>query len=168
MIDTLRPFIVAASAVLAAVVPHTEAESLSGKPVVLPDALAGRAAIFVVGFTRRSQSQTAAWSAQLTKDYGDEARLQRYSVAVLDDVPAFVRGMVVGGIRRGVPKEQHDAFLLVFHDGKAWKELAGVTNSDDAYVVLVDRTAHVVARAHGAVEESYASLRPAIRDAIDS
>ena len=154
------------SIVLGAALPHTEAETLTGKKIVLPDALTGRPSIVIVGFTKRSRSQTSAWATQLTKDYGTETRLQRYSIAVLDDVPAFIRGMVISGIRRGVPENQQDTFLILTHDAKPWRDLAGISNADDAYVILFDNTAHVVAQTHGPVENAYAPLQPEIQGAL--
>ncbi|HEY0383921.1 MAG TPA: hypothetical protein VGC72_17140 [Candidatus Elarobacter sp.] len=159
----LHVLTIAASIALGAVIPHAEVQTLSGKNIVLPDALSGRPAILVVGFTNRSRSQTAAWGTQLAKDFGNEPRLQRLSLAVLDDVPAFVRGMVITGIRRGVPKDQHDTFLLLFHDAQPWKDLTDFKNSDEAYVLLVDPTSKVVAQTHGSPETAYAQVQPEIR-----
>jgi hypothetical protein len=162
----IQAIAVAVTLVLGAALPHTEAETLSGKKIVLPDALNGRPTIVVVGFTKRSQSQTAAWSTQLTKDYGTEPRLQRYSVAVLDEVPGLIRGLVISGIRRSVPKEQQDTFVILTHDAKPWRDLAGITNADDAYVILFDNTAHVVAQTQGSVENAYAPLQEEIRNLL--
>jgi hypothetical protein len=156
----------AASIVLGAPLPHTEAEALSGKKIVLPDAVTGHPTIVVVGFTKRSQSQTTAWSTQLTKDYGTEPRLQRYSIAVLDDVPGLIRGIVISGIRRGVPKDQQDNFIVLTHDAKAWRDIAGISSPDDAYVILFDDTAHVVAQTHGSIADAYAPLQSEINALI--
>lgn len=153
--------------VLGAAMPHTEAETLSGKKIVLPDAVTGHPALVVIGFSKRSQSQTSAWAAQLTKDYANEPRLQRYSIAVVDDVPGFIRGMVAGSIRRGVPKEQQDTFIVLTHDAKPWRDLAAITNADDAYVILFDETSHVVAQTHGSVDEAYAPLQSEIRTVLN-
>ena len=152
----------AASIVLGAALPHTEAETLSGKKIVLPDAVTGHPTIVVVGFTKRSQSQTSAWSTQLTKDFGTEPRLQRYSIAVLDDVPAFIRGIVTSSIRRGVPKDQQDNFIVITRDAKPWRDIAGISRPDDAYVILFDDTAHVVAQTHGTIADAYAPLQSEI------
>jgi hypothetical protein len=166
IVQCVQAAALAVSIILGAALPHTEAETLTGKKIVLPDALNGHPAIVVIGFTKRSQSQTTAWSTQLTKDYGTEPRLQRYSIAVLDDVPGFIRGMVISGIRRGVPKEQQDIFLILTHDAKPWRDLAAISNADDAYVILFDSTAHVVAQTHGSVEAAYAPLQPEIRELL--
>ncbi len=157
---------IGASIVLGAMFPHTEAETLSGKKIVLPDALNGRPAIVVIGFTKRSQSQTAAWSTQLTKDYATEPRLQRYSLAVLDEVPKFIRGMVISTIRRAVPKDQQDTFVLITQDSKTWRDLAAISNPDEAYIILFDNTAHVVAQTHGSIEDAYAPLQSEIHDLL--
>jgi hypothetical protein len=162
----MKAIAVAVTIVLGAALPHTEAQTLSGKKIVLPDAVNGRPTIVVVGFSKRSQSQTTAWSTQLAKDYGTEQRLQRYSIAVLDDVPGLIRGMVVSSIRRGVPKEQQDTFVIITHDAKPWRDLAGVSNGDEAYVILFDNTAHVVAQTHGSVENAYAPLQQEIQDLL--
>ncbi len=152
--------------VLGAAMPHTEAETLSGKKIVLPDAVLGHPTIVVIGFTKRSQSQTSAWSTQLAKDYANEPRLQRYSFAVLDDVPAFIRGMVISGIRRGVPKEQQDTFVILTHEAKPWRDLAAITAPDDAYVILFDETEHVIAQTQGPVETAYPPLKKEIQDLL--
>ncbi|MEA2786419.1 MAG: hypothetical protein QOF71_2523 [Candidatus Eremiobacteraeota bacterium] len=149
--------------VLGAAMPHHEAETLSGKKIVLPDAVMGHPTVVVIGFTKRSQSQTTAWGTQLAKDYATEPRLQRYAIAVLDDAPAFIRGMVIAGIRKGVPKEQQDTFVIMTHDAKPWRDIAGITNADDAYVILFDETAHVVAQTQGPIETSYAPLQKEIQ-----
>lgn len=159
----IQAIAVAVTIVLGAAMPHTEAETLSGKKLVLPDAVQGRPTIVVVGFTKRAQSQSTAWSTQLAKDYANEPRLQRFGLAVLDDVPGLIRGIVISGIRRGVPKEQHDAFVILTHDAKPWRDLAGITNADDAYVILFDETAHVVAQTQGPVEAAYAPLQKEIQ-----
>ena len=148
--------------------PHTEAETLSGKKIVLPDAVTGHLTILVIAFTKRSQSQTTAWSTQLAHDYAAEPGLERYSIAVLDDVPGFIRGMVASAIRRGVPTDQHDSFLLIFQDAKPLRELTNVTNPDDAYVILLDRTSHVIAHAHGSPERAYAVFQTEIHHALSS
>jgi ATP10 protein len=155
------------SIVLGAALPHTEAETLSGKKIVLPDALNNHPTIVVMGFTKRSQSQTSAWTTQLTKDYANEPRLQRYSIAVLDGVPGFIRGRVIASMRRGVSSDQQDTFIVLTHDAKPWRDLAAITNADDAYVILFDSTAHVVAQTHGPVDDAYAPLQSEIRTLLN-
>lgn len=149
--------------------PHSEAETLTGKKTVLPDVVNGHPAIFIVGFTKSSQSQTRAWSRQLSKDYGAETRILRFSIAVLEDVPKLFRGFVTSGIRRGVPKQDQDSFLLLYHDEKAWKQLVAFDRPDDAYVLLIDPAGQIVLQTHGPPESvAYTSIQAKIRELLNS
>src|SRR6476659_2620592 len=72
--------------------PPLEGETLSGRKVSLPAATGGRPALLIIGFSKASQSQTKAWSQRAN------GRLPCWSVAVLEDVPRLLRGMVARGI----------------------------------------------------------------------
>src|SRR5262249_18618440 len=98
-----------------------KAETLSGKQVIVPDAASGNMTLLIIGFTHKSAMATRAWGERVDKDYGSESRLSTYQVAVLEDVPRFIRGFVVAGIRNSVPKERRDHFLLLFQGEKEWK-----------------------------------------------
>ena len=152
----MRAFVVliamlaAAPAWCADLFPHIEAENIPGKKIVLPEDAKGHATVLVIGFTHASQNQTKAWAAQLQPSF------EMYSLAVLEDVPRLVRGMAVGGIKGGVPQNQRDHFLLVFHGEKELKAAAGFEKPDDAdaYLVLLDRDGAISWRFHGPFSES--------------
>ncbi len=128
--------------------PHIEAENVPGKKIVLPDDAKGHATVLVIGFTHASQNQTKAWAAELRPSF------EMYSLAVLEDVPRLVRGMAVGGIKGGVPQNQRDHFLLVFHGEKELKAAAGFEKPDDAYIVLLDRDGAINWSFHGPFSEN--------------
>ena len=121
--------------------PRIQGETLAGKKVELPGAFGGQVVV-VMGFTHGSQAQTKVWGQRLR---GQGA----WSVAVLQDVPRLVRGMVVHGIKSGTPKEEYDRFLLVYSGEKELKDAAGVETPDDAYVMVVDGTGAIRWRFHG-------------------
>lgn len=131
--------------------PRVEGESLAGKSVVLPEAASGHATVLVLGFTHASQSQTKAWAERLHQQFRDPAAVAVYSIAVLEEVPRLVRGMAVHGIRSGVPQDQRETFLLVYHDEKALKQVASFEQPDDAYLLVLDRQGNVHWHFHGAV-----------------
>jgi hypothetical protein len=140
--------------------PQIKAETLSGKQVVLPDAAYGKVALLIVGFTRKSGTATRAWGERLAKDYASDARLVTYQLAVLEDVPRFIRGFVTRGIRNSVPKERHDNFVLLFQDEKAWKAFVGFAGPDEAYLLLLDPSGNLARRTHGVFSEvEYHALR---------
>jgi len=128
--------------------PRVEGENLLGQKTALPDAAAGRPAVVVIGFTHSSQGQTKAWAARL------QGGLSTYSVAVLEDAPRLVRGMAVHGMKGGVPEEQRDHFVVIYHNEKELKQAAGFDHPDDAYVLLLDKEGAIQWRFHGAVSDA--------------
>lgn len=137
--------------------PKLEGENLNGKPVEIAEAAAGHPAILVIGFTHGSQKQTQEWSRRLTQEFPDPAQVKVYSVAVLEDAPRLVRGMAVHGMKSGVPKEQRDRFVVLYHHEADLKRLVSFERPDDAYLLVVDRSGAIRYRMHGAANDSSAA-----------
>ncbi len=145
-------------------VPTTEFESLAGSKLTLP-AAAGHAALFIVGFSHASSKPTSAWDKELAKGCA-ETGTTCYTVAVVQDVPRFVRGMVVSGIRSGIPKDKRATFLVLQHDEDVWKKLCGFSDADGAYLLLVSRDGRIVWKWAGPPEAaSLATARERLREA---
>lgn len=120
---------------LRAVLPTT---TLAGQSLTVPEDLGADARLFIIGFSRPSSKHTEAWARKLLDEYGQTSRLAIYQVAVLGDMPHFVRRLVVAGIRRGVPDKMHGRFLVATDKVEHWKRLAGYSEPDSAYIVLVN------------------------------
>ena len=131
-------------------IPPIEGETLSGRKVTLPLAAGGQPALLIIGFTRASQEQTKAWGLRM------HDRVPAWSIAVLEDVPRLVRGMVTHSIRSATPKAQHDRFLLVYHGEKELKTAVMFDRSDDAYLLVIDGTGSVRFSFHGPVTDDAA------------
>jgi predicted transcriptional regulator len=78
-----------------------------------------------------------------------------YQVAVLEEVPKLVRGMVKSSIRGSVPVADQGTFVMLFHDEAQWRQLAHYKNADDAYVVVLDRSGTTRFTVAGAVTDHY-------------
>ena len=144
--------------------PHLEGETLSGKPIILPDAAHGKIALLTMGFSKKGGHVCGEWQKRFNQDFGKNASYAAYPVAVLEDMPRFVRGMATGGMRRDTPPEQLDKFVLLFHDEAEWKKFVGYAASDDAYLLLLDGKGEVRWRGHGVLQEKdYAPLREAAK-----
>lgn len=128
--------------------PHVDGENLLGLKTVLPDAVAGHPAVIVIGFTHASQSQSKAWVARL------QHQLPVYTIAVLEDAPRLVRGMAVHGMKSGVPEDQRDRFIVIYHNEKELQQAAGFDAQDDAYVLLLDKDGGIRWRFHGPVTDT--------------
>jgi hypothetical protein len=140
-------------------------ESLDGKQELLSSVLPTHSVLLITGFTRSSRSQTRAWSQRFGKDYAGRDDISALSIAVIEDVPHLLRGMVKRGIRKGVPEELHRQFFLVTQNSADWKHLTSYTDGDYAYLVLLDCNRQVAWQGSGDLDpSSYAALAEAIDD----
>lgn len=128
--------------------PRIEGTNLLDQKVELPEAAGGHAAVLVLGFTHASQHEVKPWAAKLTPLH------PTWQVAVLQDVPRLVRGMVEHGIKSGTPADQRGHFLMAFHGEKELKDAAGFSAPDDAYVLVIDGSGAIRFKYHGAVTDS--------------
>lgn len=130
-------------------IPHTEADTLADKKIVLPDAFAGHPAILIIGFSRSGGDSAGRWAKQLRQDLAGNKSVSIFSVAELQDAPKLARGLIRHGMRGGVPQNEHDSFVLLYQDEDIWKKLADFSDTNDAYVLLVDSAATIRWRTHG-------------------
>jgi hypothetical protein len=129
-------------------IPNIEGETLSGKRAALPKDLGSKPALLIIGFTHSSQAQTKVWGLRVRD------RFPMWSIAVLEDVPHLVRGMVSHSIKSGIPKDQYDRFLLVYHGEKELKQAAGFDRPDDAYLLVIDGAGAIRWSFHGSVTDA--------------
>src|SRR5487761_533661 len=142
--------------------PRLDGETLSGKRIVLPDNDHGKIAFLLIGFSRRGGDATRAWEQRLNKDFGTDQKYVIHPVAVLEDAPRFIRGIIKSGIRRGTPLAEQDRFVILVNGEADLKRFVGYSASDDAYLLLIDGNGEVRWRGHGAfTEEKYSALRDA-------
>lgn len=170
---TIRPaiFLLLATALAGSAcaqqIPPVDEQSLAGHRVILPAAASGKVAVLILGFTRASKEPTSAWGKRLQTDLGKTSGLEIYSMPVLEEVPGFVRGMVISSMKKGVPEDQRDHFVPVLHHEAEWKKLVSYKAPDDAYLILLDRTGNIAYQASGALnEQRYSQLRRHIEDLL--
>ncbi len=150
-------------------IPKIAGESLAGRRVVLPDATTGKITVLVIGFSKASKAPTSAWARKIIADFGSRSGFELYQLAVLQDVPRFIRGFVISGIKSGVPKTQHDHFLLVVEGEAELKKLVSYKEPDDAYMVVLDRGGKSVRQRHGEFSDaSYSQLRQEIESLLSN
>lgn len=144
--------------------PRMEGETLSGKPIVLPDAAHGKFALLAVGFSKNGGDKVNAWGKRFKQDFGKDSNYVVYPVAELEAAPRLIRGMIKGGMRRGTSLEEQDRFVLLFQGEADWKKFVSFATADEAYLLLLDANGAVKWRGHGVLsEERYAPLREAAK-----
>src|SRR4051812_43001707 len=130
--------------------PHINGQTFGERAAVLPDVFKGKPTILVITFTRAAQEQARVWTEKLKQK---SLSVATYQVLELEDVPRLMRGFVRGSIRRGIPKEQLDSFVLLFEGQDALKKAVGFGADKDAYVVLLDANGNILWKEHGAVDD---------------
>ena len=157
--------ILLASCISAQSIPAGAVETLSGKKLTLPDAFLGHPTVLILGFSRKSKDPTGAWFQRLRREFAGQKDVGVYQVAHLQGAPRFIRGMIVSGMRKGVPQEQQDFLLTVFDNQDVWKQLTNFAAPDDAYVLFCDESGRTVWRTHGPVtDQSVEELKRHIND----
>ena len=129
--------------------PRIEGESFAGRNVVLPDAAKGHVAVLVFGFSKKSKEPTSAWGAKITSDFGSQVGFELYQLPVLEEVPHFIRGMVISSMKKGVKENMRDHFVPILQGETELKKLVSYKEPDDAYLVILDPAGQIAGQTHG-------------------
>jgi len=116
--------------------PSVGGTSLAQARVRLPDDLAGSPAVLLVAYRRGTQADIDRWAAFLRLEAG---AAPVFEVPV---IPALVwrplDGLIDGGMRGGVPRDQWDRVVTVYGDGAVIRGFLGDPGGLVALVVLLD------------------------------
>jgi len=145
-----------------AALPATPGETLSGKRIVLAEALRGHAAVLVMSFSRDAGKECDLWGRLVRADPAMSG-VAVVQVAMLERAPGFVRGVIKNGLRKGLSAAEQDRSVILTQDEKLWRSYLGVTVDRDPYVVLLDAAGQVRWRGHGAARDQEPLLKAALR-----
>ena len=132
-------------------IPKTAAESLAGQQMTLPESLKGHPSVVIVGFSKSSQDTVKEWDKRVRKELGDGFDV--YQVAVLEDAPSFVRGMIKHAMKGSTPADRQGHFLVVVKGEAELKKAAGYAAADEAYLLLLDADGEIRWRTHGSAND---------------
>jgi len=96
--------------------PEAKDDSLANTPVTLPDAARGSVTLLTVAFLRESQSQLDSWLEPFAARYGKKQGFTFYEVPMLSRGYKFMRFMIDGGMRAGIPQEKHKNVVTMYGD----------------------------------------------------
>lgn len=140
--------------------PATQGETLSGRRIVLAEAVRGRPAVLIVGFSRDAGDGCGAWSRAVRNDPA-LAKVAVYQVAILEQAPGFVRGMIKSSMRKGISPSEQDEFVVLVQDEKLWRSYFGVTAEKEPYVEFLDASGQIRWHGHGEARDLEPQLRAA-------
>jgi hypothetical protein len=134
--------------------PQIKGTSLDDQEITLPDAAAGKVTLLIITFSKAAGERARSWNDPFFKDYPQDDKVTSFAIAMLEDVPSLLRGMVRGGIKRGVPAPMRRRFLTVIKGEAEWRKHAGVQDDKDAFLLLLDGKGRMQWMHHGQFEQT--------------
>lgn len=127
-------------------------QNLKGQPRIFPADVAQHHAVVVVTFSKSASDEASEWTRKLRENQ-QKLAASIYQIAVLADVPALFRSVVVSSLRRAIPGNLHDNFWIATSSSKEWQERTGSKSLDEAHVFLLEGRSQIIWRFHGAFSE---------------
>lgn len=144
--------------------PTISAKRLDQQPIALPSQLPAERSLALVAYTKRQRVEIQSWvtGMQLEGDPG----IAWFRLWVLNDPGSESARSVVE--QKLLARHSHDAerarLVPVFTNREAFARAAGMSGTEHAAVLVVDRDGHVLARAEGPYDEAKAqALRETLR-----
>ncbi|HEY8050187.1 MAG TPA: hypothetical protein VIE63_13510 [Ramlibacter sp.] len=136
--------------------PKFTAKRLDQQPLVLPSQLPAERSLALVAYTRHQRDEVQSWIRGMSLDANSAIPWFRLSV-VNDPGSDTARSEVEQKLLARYPQQAERARLApVFTNREAFARAAGVSGTEHAAVLVVDRDGHVLARAEGAFDEAKA------------
>jgi len=101
--------------------PDVVAESLAGTQESIPDSARGKVTLVVVAFLRESQAQLDSWLEPFIARFGSRKDFMFYEVPMISSGYKFMRLMIDGGMRAGIPNEKHRHVVTMYGDVEKYK-----------------------------------------------
>lgn len=147
--------------------PQVTGENLAGKRFDLPREFEGDLAFVVVAFKRNQQHDVDSWMPFLKKLTRGRTDVRVYEIPTLGRGYRFMRPMIDGGMRRGIPDPAvRAATITLYIDKTPFRRALRLQSEDSIYVLLVDRDGGIHARASGPFDAAAAASLKQALDAI--
>jgi len=145
--------------------PRLEAEFLTGRKAVLPDAAAGKSALVMMGFTYDSRFAIEKWAEHVRGEFLANDKVTFFEVPVIGGMGRMAKWFIDSGMRKGTPKELHENVITVYGGADRWKKAMGFSkvDQDAAYLALLGPDGRVQWLHRGAfTDEAMTALKAVI------
>jgi hypothetical protein len=141
--------------------PAVSGDNLNGKRFDLPRDFEGELNFVVIAFKRDQQRDVDGWMPFLKTLAKDRNDVRIYELPTLGRGYRFMRPIIDGGMRGGIPDTRVRATTITLYIDKApFRRALELPDEDHIYVLAVDRDGRVHARAEGLfTPESGAAIR---------
>lgn len=136
--------------------PVISAKRLDQQPLQLPAQLPAERSLALVAYTKHQREEVQSWVRGMQLEL--DSPLPWFRLSVLNDPGSeTARSAAEQRLLARYPNSAERARLVpIFTNREAFARSAGVSSTDHAAVLVVDRNGHVLARAEGAYDESKA------------
>jgi len=100
--------------------PQVSAKTLEDKPAVIPDDARGKVTLVTVAFLRESQSQLDSWLTPFYEKFGNRDGFMFYEVPMISGGYKFMRFVIDGGMRAGLPDFKHKHVVTMYGDVESY------------------------------------------------
>jgi hypothetical protein len=118
--------------------PEVKDNSLEKTPVSLPDVAKGKLTLIVVSFLHQNQSQLDSWLEPFVDRFGNKESYTFYEVPMISGGYKFMRPMIDGGMRAGIPKGKHKNVVTMYGDVEKYIKALNL-DPKYGYAFLLDR-----------------------------
>lgn len=133
--------------------PTVAADSLAGEREEIPKSASGKITLVVVAFLRENQGQLDSWLEPFIARYGTRDDVTFYEVPMISSGYKFMRFVIDGGMRAGLPKEKHPHVVTMYGDVEHY---LSALNLDPrfGYAFLLDREGTIRWQGRGRASEA--------------
>ena len=96
--------------------PEISAKTLENKPATLPADAKGKVTLVGVAFLRESQPQLDSWLNPFYETFGKRDGFMFYEVPMISSGYKFMKFVIDGGMRAGIPEFKHKHVLTMYGD----------------------------------------------------
>ena len=118
--------------------PEVTAQSLANTDESIPDSAKGKVALITVAFLRESQPQLDSWLGPFTERFGSKEGFTFYEVPMIAADYTFMRSVIDGGMRGGIPKEKHKNVVTMYGDVEKYMNALSL-DSRFGYAFILDQ-----------------------------
>jgi len=118
--------------------PEVTAQSLANTDESIPDSARGKVTLITVAFLRESQPQLDSWLGPFTERFGSKEGFTFYEVPMIAADYTFMRSVIDGGMRGGIPKEKHKNVVTMYGDIEKYMKALSL-DSRFGYAFILDQ-----------------------------
>lgn len=128
--------------------PNVTAFSLAGTKESIPESCRGKVTLITVAFLRESQGQLDSWLNPFYERFGNDPRFMFYEIPMISSGYKFMKMIIDGGMRAGLPSFKHKHVVTMYGDVKKYlSELS--LDPRYGYAFLVDQDGVIRFQAFG-------------------